>query len=217
MRQSEHVLYITLVDFLIQLIFMGLIIGVIYAAAQREESGKLDSRSGEEALKQIEHIKELFGISDLTKLTDELTRLAPLQATSKYADMGRDLELAVSAVGGVQEAKKALEEQARKKVGQGKPSCLPNGAIVATFDVFEDHVEIQRPLTPEFEKLLAELGLGDRVAPMPLTSFKTAFAPLLTKHPDCRFNAKVVEHSFDTRPRDAVSSAFWLKKIDRLR
>ncbi|OGQ51760.1 MAG: hypothetical protein A3J24_11195 [Deltaproteobacteria bacterium RIFCSPLOWO2_02_FULL_53_8] len=217
MRQSEHVLYITLVDFLIQLIFMGLIIGVIYAATQWDETNEFDPRSGEEALKQVEHIKVLTGISDLTKLTDELTRLAPLQAASKYAAMGRDLELAVSAVGGVPEAKKALEEQTRKTAGQGKPSCLLNGAIVATFDAFEDRIEVQRPFTPEFEKLLAELGLRDQIAPLPLATFKNTFAPLLSNHPACRYNAKVVEHSTDTRPRDAVSSAFWLKKIERLR
>ena len=211
MRQSEHVLYITLVDFLLQLIFLGLIIGVIYAISQRDEFNTCDPIKCSEAFRQLEQIKKLVGISDLTKLTDQLTRMAPLQAAERFAGIGRDLESAVSGAGGVQEAKKILENQARKAAGQGKPSCLANGALVTTFDAFEDRIEIQRPVTEEFGKLLTELGLGTQIFPLQRATFKNAFAPLLIKHPDCRFNVKVIEHTYDTRPRDAIGSAFWIK------
>jgi hypothetical protein len=189
------------VDFLLQLVFLGLIVGVIYAVA---------AKGDKDELKQVEEIKKLLGTSDLTKLTDELTRLAPLQI------MNRELESAVSSVGGIQKAKKLLGDQAKKQLGQGHVSCLPNSAVVAVFDAFEDHIEVRPPYTPEFKNLLNELGVRTQIQPMRLDLFATTFSPLLTNHPECRFNARLVEHSHDTRPRDTVSSVFWIKGIERL-
>jgi hypothetical protein len=200
MRQSEHVLYITLVDFLLQLVFLGLIIGVVYAVA---------AKGDKDEIKKVEEIKQKLGVSDLTKLTDDLTRLAPLQA------MGSELESAVNSVGGVQNAKKLLEDQAKKQLGQGHVSCLQNGIVVVIFDAYEDHIEVRRPFSPEFKEILTELHVGTPISPMTFNSFKTTFSPLLTHHPECRFNAKVVEHSHDSRPRDVLTKVFWLKIIER--
>ena len=71
MRQSEHVLYITLIDFLIQLIFLGLVLSVIYSASQPS----MDEQ--ERATEVLTKIKQLTGISDLTEITDTQTRLGP--------------------------------------------------------------------------------------------------------------------------------------------
>ena len=202
MRQSEHVLYITLVDFLLQLVFLGLIIGVIYAVA---------AKGDQDELKKVEELKKLMGTSDLTKLTDDLTRLAPLQAT------GREIASAVSSVGGVEKARKILEDHAKNQLGQGQVSCLQNGEIVTTIDAFEDHLEIRSPITPKFKELLSEIKVSTPISSMPLDSFKSTFAPLVTHYPGCRFNVKLVEHSHDSRPRDAVNHIFWPKIIERFR
>lgn len=194
MRQSEHILYITLVDFLLQLVFLGLVIGVVYAVGSQGDT---------EELKQI---KAQLGTSDLTKLTDELTRLAPL----------KDIESSVSSVGGVQIAKKILEEQAKKQEGQGQKSCLPNGAIVATFDAFENRIEVKRPLSLEFQKLLGELNIAAQLSPMSFELFTKTFSPILSRYPECRFNVIVVEHSYDTRPRDTVRKIFWVKGLKKI-
>ncbi len=200
-------------DFLLQLIFLGLIIGVIYASLQTEEAQTIDPKPGQEALEELRKIKNMLGISDLTNLTDELSRLAPLQATSMFVAVGKDLEVAVSGVGGTEQAKKILEKHIILKAGQGKPSCLQNGAILAVLDAYEDRIEIQRPLTADFEKLLLELGLEKHNYRFKLAEFKANFSPLLSKHPDCRYNVKIIEHSFDTRPRDAIRGTFWTKDI----
>jgi hypothetical protein len=202
MRQSEHVLYITLVDFLLQLVFLGLIIGVIYAVAAKGDQDELN---------KVEEIKKLMGTSDLTRLTDDLTRLAPLQATS------REIASAISSVGGIEKARKILDDHANNQLGQGHVSCLQNSEIVTTLDAFEDHIDVRSPYTPKFKELLSEIKVNSPISAMPLDAFKATFAPLLIHYPGCRFNVKLVEHSHDSRPRDAVNHIFWPKIIERFR
>lgn len=86
MRQSEHVLYITLVDFLLQLLFLGLVLSVIHSALQPDP----DEVQANNAF--VAEIKKLTGISDLTVLTDELTRLGPLKSAANDVKFARELE-----------------------------------------------------------------------------------------------------------------------------
>jgi len=210
MRQTEHVLYITLIDFLLQILFFGIVVSVIYAVAQREETRNLDP---EQARDTVERIRNLTGISDLTILTDELTRLGPLQPAVMHAKLGREMEKDISEAGGAESARKILAEQNARR-GQGKPSCLDGGAKLATFHAYPDRIELRHPLTGEMEKLLSRMGLTpSRVARLALSEFRTTFEPVKQLEPDCRYNIELVEHSFDTRPRDAARSVFitmWL-------
>ena len=213
MRQSEHVLYITLIDFLLQLLFLGMVVSVIYAIAQKDEADRLDPKQARDAMEHMESIKRLVGISDITVLTDELTRLGPLQPAAKYAKLGKDMDKDVAEAGGAESAKRILAEQNAKR-GQGKPSCLDGGAKLATFHAYPDRIELRQPLTGDMERLLSRMGLSpSRVARLSLPEFRTIFEPVKRLEPDCRYNIELVEHSFDTRPRDTVRSAFitmWL-------
>jgi hypothetical protein len=215
MRQTEHVLYITLIDFLLQLLFLGMVISVIYAIAQSDEKAKLDPAMAKDALESMQRVKTLTGISDITTLTDELTRMGPLQTAAKHAELGREMEKDVLGAGGRDAAKKALAEYAARRGGQGKPSCLPDGGRLASLHAYSDRIELHQPMSKEMANLLSRIGLPqDRSARLSLAEFRDAFAPVTRLHPECRFNVEIVEHSYDTRPRDAIRSAFaamWTK------
>lgn len=152
MRQSEHVLYITLVDFLLQLLFLGMVISVIYSSIQPDPEETQSNKTF------IEKVKKTTGISDLTVLTDLLTRLGPLNQAPTNLELGRDLEDAVKKVGGKNEALNLLNAAAKK--GQGRPSCLENGEKLATFHAYSDRIELQMPISNEMTSLLKSLGLS---------------------------------------------------------
>ena len=206
MKQSEHVLYITLIDFLLQLLFLGLVVGVVYAFAQ-DEADKFDPIKGKEAQEQIEKIRKATGISDITKLTDEFTRLGPLQPVIRNASIGKAMTPDVDSVGGVDKALEILQKYV-KVMGSGKPSCLPNSEILADFKAYKDHIEISRT-TDQLKKLLVKLKLEEsEVASLSLSSFNSTFKPVAAAYPDCIYIVKIFEFSHDTRPRDAFSPMF---------
>ena len=213
MRQTEHVLYITLIDFLLQLIFLGLLIGVIYSLDVAGEEPPTDPVQAKIAIEYIDKIKSLTGISDITVLTDVLTRMSPLQDNARYAKTGSDLDEVVTQIGGVDVALKVLEEQVSKRAGQDFPSCLPRGVSLATFDVYLDRIELRTP-GEEMFGVLKKLNLSyDEVKTLSLRGFQNAFARITKLQPTCRYNVVIVEHSFDIRPRDSVGSAFYHRSV----
>jgi hypothetical protein len=208
-KDSNDIIFLTLIDFLIQLIFLGIVIGVLYSISQSSKD-KVDPVKYKEEMDSINQIKKATGISDLTKLTDQLTRLGPMQDVSKKIEVASKLENSIKALGGLDQANKTLEDKI-KKSGQGKPACLPNGLFLTTIDAYEDHLEIRTPLTSEFLALLNEIGVNDNeLKMMTFNKFRTAFQPVLTKHPECRYNVKVMEYSKFIEPRDTVSSVFYV-------
>ena len=209
-RQSEHVLYITLIDFLLQLLFLGMVISVIYAISQQEEATAFDPAVAKDAIEAMQKVKNLTGISNLTELTDELTRLGPLQQAGKNVDSWINIADAVKNVGGIDTAKKILVKQA----GQGLPSCLPNKARLATFHAYPDHIDLGIHDSKEFGALLTKIGLQKaNVERISTREFPTVFKQVKAHYPDCRFNVDLIEHSFDTRPRDSVRQAFMVIPI----
>lgn len=204
MRQSEHVLYITLVDFLLQLLFLGMVISVIYSSTQPDPEETQSNKSF------IEQVKKSTGISDLTILTDLLTRLGPLNQASAKVEIGRDLEDAVKKVGGKDEALKLLNAAATKK-GQGLPPCLAKGEKLVTFHAYSDRIEIQTPITPEMSSLLKYLETSiESVSRLSLAEFARVFAPVYARNQkeQCIYNVVVNEHVYDTRPRDVIRKTF---------
>jgi hypothetical protein len=204
MRQSEHVLYITLVDFLLQLLFLGLVLSVIHSALQPDP----DEVQANNAF--VAEIKKLTGISDLTVLTDELTRLGPLKSAANDVKFARELESLMTKVGGQEKALKLLNDEI-KKAGQGLPSCMPNGKTIATFDAYVDRLELQSPVSPEMNDLLKTLKTSpDKVMKLPLNDFREIFGPVAGRNQTekCIYNVVLVEHAFDTRPRDKFRGLF---------
>jgi hypothetical protein len=217
MKQSEHVLYITLIDFLLQLLFLGLVVGVIYAVAQQAEEEKKGTTGEETADVQIRKVKQLTGISDFTKLTDVLTRLGPLNPSAQYVEVDKDLSKKVGEVGGNQKATAILDDYAKKNTGQGYPSCLPENGIVSVIHAFNDRIEIQN-ISPPMKELLGQISVSpNSIASLSLKDFVNTFNPVLglksSRERKCRYNVELFEHSFDTRPRDAVRKIFVTWKL----
>ncbi|MFM2084324.1 MAG: hypothetical protein RLY95_1142 [Pseudomonadota bacterium] len=201
MRQGEHVLYITLIDFLLQLLFLGLVIAVIFAAAQPNPEDIERDR------KALEQIKSATGISDITVLTDMLTRLGPVVNVVPDATLGKEIKDIVEKIGGKDAAIAALKAAASK--GQGRPSCLSNGVRLATFNAYPDRIDLQPSSSKELDQVLNKLHVKNQdVASLSLSQFEKIFTPIKLIESECIYNVTVIEHSFDTRPRDAIRKAF---------
>ena len=210
MRQSEHILYVTLIDFLLQILFLGLVLSVIYAASLEPDPERGKIEDPKTAQENIQTIKKLTGISDITELTDLLTRLGPLQQVKGKQDDYEKLYSEAKKVGGVDAAKKIPADYAAVSGGQGSKSCLPNKARLATLHVYRDRIELGSFDPKEFPDLLGKLSLSkEKVERLSLEEFTKLFSEVKTLFPDCKFNVDLIEHSYDTRPRDVIRPIFW--------
>ncbi len=207
MRQTEHVLYITLIDFLLQLLFLGLVLSVIYYASQ-PDTNQLDEMRAD--ARQASQLKKLTGISNFTELTDELTRLGPLREARRDLEEYRKISDTVKKIGGVESVSKVLTSHV-SKIGQGRPSCLENGAKLTTFDAFVDRIEHRGKISSEFIKILNENNIdSEKITSMSLDEFKIIFSTIdsSSRKKECIYNVNLIEHSYNTKPRDAVRAIF---------
>jgi hypothetical protein len=114
-NKREDVLYLTLVDFFLQMLFLVMIALLFYIAVQQDNLKKLEEAAKiSKQAQQWEDLAKKYNINSVQELLDRLTTLAPIQ--------------------NLEEAKKALEfmkkhggkdkvaEAVRKmEEGQGKP------------------------------------------------------------------------------------------------
>jgi len=81
-KKNNDVFFLTLIDFLLQVLFFGLVIFALMSAlTQKRESEKIADNE------RIKQLIKAAGVSNITELTDELTKLAPiseLKGTSDY-------------------------------------------------------------------------------------------------------------------------------------
>lgn len=204
MRQGEQVLYITLIDFLLQLLFVGVVVSVIYTLSQPGSDEKVD------LVEFKDNVKKLTGISDLTEITDELTRLGPLREVEKKLATSKGFNELSTKLGGAEAALKILSIEAGKGTAPGKPWCL-NGRSIAVFDAYLDRIELRAPLSPEMSDLIKNLKINlENYQSVPISEFYKIFGPIKNFEKDCVFNVTFIEHSYNTRPRDAAYSVFKL-------
>jgi len=204
MRQSEHVLYITLIDFLLQLLFLGLVLAVIFSALQPNENEIAETKK---LIPQMEQLKKATGFSNITELTDELTRLGPLSDFKKDIIRGRDFKDVNFKLGGDEQALKILITESNK--GTGVKSCLPNQERLTTFNTYRDHIEHQGKKSSEFVDVLKKLNASEsNLDNMTLSEFRSIFGQMRKITNDCMYYVTLIEHSFDTRPRDTFRGIF---------
>ena len=226
MRRSDDVFFFTLIDFLLQVFFFGLLLFVVGQTLQQDEKNNRD--------KEEQKRDELFksaGVSSITELTDLLTKMAPLDSLRGTSDfMARNggykgVEAAVaaaSAAGGAEKVSKlnsqvaAMSDRIAKLEGWGKVSCIPNitvnGAVqpksIATVIVTDDKITLESP-EPEMQLLLRSMGLEfQSVQQLSLSSFKSTFAPVVARQPECRYFLKMVRRTSIYDSVAAVWSAF---------
>jgi hypothetical protein len=234
------VFLLTLVDFLFQIIFFGFFAFAVSVAADSgqwksaalafEEKFKGQSPTDVEAViatmpqniaqlktaladaPQVDRLQRHFGASDLAKLTDELTRMAPaneLRSTTKL----------IQKAGGVERANDAIDKYL--KSGIGKPACLiaenskSRAKPLATILGYEDHLEFQAE-TPELAAVLGKMRLTySEVQSLSLVQFRQVFSRLGSLYPDCMHTFDLVEKTRYVEPRDAATAGWNVRVMPR--
>jgi hypothetical protein len=201
MKRGNDVFFFTLIDFLVQVFFFGL---VLVAAGRAAEATKLEQQAKD--LQQLEAAKKAAGVSSLNELTDALTKLGPLDELKGTKDFiskmgGRDKAAeavnVIAKVGGIEEVQsrlKAYDDQF------GLPPCVSVEVRgkrvpvpVAVLRLEDSFIEIES-YTADFSKLLREIGVAySAVKHLRLDEFD-AFARKVQAHSDkCRYFVDIRE------------------------
>ncbi len=209
MNKREDVLYLTLVDFFLQMLFLVMIALLAYIFAQQENAKKLEAaaRMSQQA-KQWEDLARKNNINSVQELLDKLTTLAPIKNLEDTIKSG---EL-VNQYGGLDEVAAMLK---KLKEGQGKPPCVVQGdkktpKSIAIFSASDDSIRLIS-WQPEFTALAAEIGKGELIADTQwgLKSFVSSWYKVITLHPECRYTVTLQENTRFVEPRDRVQSIFY--------
>jgi hypothetical protein len=219
MKKSEEIFYFTLIDFLIQIFFFGL---VLYAASNYLNGKKNAEREANE--KQIAQMLKATGVSNLTELSDDLSKLGPLKELKGTADFisrnggptkVEETVKVINSAGGIEEVKKAVktyEEAYGKKpchyltvAGKQVPKTL------ARFRVNDDYIEMLSS-SEEMDLLLAKLGKNsEQVKNLGLEEFKSTFGPIKTIYPNCAHFVEVKVNTKFILPMRSIWAGFKVK------
>lgn len=226
MRRTDDVFFFTLIDFLLQVFFFGLLIFVAGQALRTAEE-----REQQDEVAEREKLLKATGVSNLTELTDLLTKMAPLdqlRGTSEFISRNggpQALQVTIQAaaaaggVGKLKDLQQKVNEQDKRIAqleGWGKASCIPNVMVngklqpksVATVVVTDDSITLESP-EPEMHALLKRHDLDfAAVQRLGLSDFRARFAPVVSQQPECRYFLSVVTKTKYLDPMRAVWSAF---------
>lgn len=219
MKHSDDVFFFTLIDFLVQVFFFGLLLFVVSQGV----NAKKEVQREQEA-QRLDSVMKSAGVSSITELQDYLTKLAPLQNLQGTADFinrlggpekAKDAMALVVAAGGVEELKVKVKKYDE---AYGLPPCLKdelNGRTVprtlAVLRVEDSAIEILRT-SPDLDKLLAEAGLSAvSSGRMSLDEFRSRFAPLKARSPSCAHFVEVKVATQFINPMRAVWANFKVK------
>jgi hypothetical protein len=166
-------------------------------------------------------------VANLSELTDELTRLAPIkdirEAVMVVKDAGgsEKIRQAVDLVnknGGLTEVESKIVRLARYEDGFGKPPChfslgADNKKIprsVATVIATDDRISFQGN-TPELREVLQKLDVSyDAVKTLSLKEFERTFTPIKQKQASCFYWLVFNEKTRFVEARDAARKSFQL-------
>jgi hypothetical protein len=209
-KRRDDVFFFILIDFLLQILFFGLFLFVVYQVGLKRDQDKMN-----EAV-------DAAGVSDITELTDDLTRLAPMKL--------RELNDLIKQLGGPNEVKRLLEraqqeggaqvsisklDKLRKLAGADKPSCQfekATGRPKALMTVLATGKALTiKAGSPELTAMGGQLargaGVGQSMSP---DGFERTFSPLLRLKPTCRYFIKFEERTDLVAPRRAAGRVFYL-------
>ena len=203
-KSGDQVFLLTLIDFLLQIIFFGIFVYAIYIAANIDTK-----KDDEEAIsKLIAH----FGVSTIVELTDELTRLAPaenIRANVTYVNQN----------GGIDVIQEKLDKLKKHEEGFGKQPCiyeLKEGKkipiSIARVVASDTDITFQKE-TPELKEVLNRIGCTYKeIQSLSLRQFDRKFANINDQYPDCRHTIVFYERTRFTDARDVAEKYFFLIK-----
>lgn len=218
-QRSDSVFLLTLVDFLVQIIFFGLFIFIAYQALRQREMRDYDPTDAAKAV-------EAAGVSNLTELIDELSKLAPVRLKGFNATLGSEadraeIEKAAQAIrdaGGAEGLAGAMDRLKKLERGSGLPPCLEETVdgsrkpmVLAVAVGTGGSISFEAP-TPQLTRLLKEVGLSyGSVQNLGLREFPRVFQRILQKYPNCRYTIVFRETTRMVDARDAAGQVFYLK------
>lgn len=218
-QRSDSIFLLTLVDFLIQVIFFGLFIFVVYQTVLQRDRRRYDPAAVARAV-------ETAGVTNLTELVDELSKLAPVRLKGFNATLGNEANEAqvrraaeaIREAGGASGVSNAMQRLAKLERGSGLPACIDDtvdgsrrAVPLATATGTGSSIVFDAP-TPQLNTLLAEIGRGfGSVRSLSLRDFPRVFQRVLTKHPNCRYTIVLRETTRMVNARDAAGQIFYLK------
>jgi len=227
MRRADEVFLFTLIDFLLQVFFFGLL---LYVVSQAFAPKPLSASEEQARQKLLEKAK----VSSLTELTDLLAKMAPLEqlpGTAEFFQKNGGLDGvkksvdAAQAAGGadkvrdMQSAMRAKDDEIEGLKGEmkawGTPSCIYDNVggkirprTIARVRVYDDRIELDGP-TGEMQALLNSLGREfNSVKSLSHAAFRETFKPLVVQKPNCRYFLEVVVRPSLLSSMNVVWSAF---------
>jgi hypothetical protein len=159
-NRSDSIIYLTLVDFLIQLIFFGVFLFVAFNQSGTQDEpnwtpefkkygvpilegfGELVSADNVPIFQQL--AKFIRNRQDLLDLVDSLKRAGSVKALLDGAKI-------------VQEA--GGNEAARKRLGLGRPACLANKAPLMTLVAYDEFIEVTA-ITEDGRRVFEEINVN---------------------------------------------------------
>lgn len=222
MKRDDSVFFFTLIDFLVTALFFGLVLFAV-------ERAVAERRSTEQAAKAaaVDSLIRASGVSNLTELTDELTRLGPLkearhtiQEILKLGNLktAQRAIVTVNRAGGVDSVNARLERLRLKEEGTGKPHCLFTQArggreaiVLATLVGTDSTIAFVRE-TQHLSALLSRMGLSfTEVQSLKHSQFRTTFARVPQLDPTCLHTVEFIERTPYVTARDAVRGLFYMR------
>jgi hypothetical protein len=227
MRRGDDVFFFTLIDFLLQVFFFGLLLYVVSQAFAPKPLSPQEEKARQELLTKAK-------VSNLAELTDLLSKMVPMDNLRGTADFisrnggfekFKDAHDAAQAAGGVANVRgmqtviKAKDQELEGLKGEmkawGTPSCIyetVEGRVkprtIAKVRVFDDHIELSDP-APEMQALLAQLGVEySAVKSLGHEQFRQTFKPLVAQKPHCRYFLEVLARPSLLSSMNVVWSAF---------
>lgn len=235
--RSDNVFLLTLVDFLLQVIFVGLfayavvtainikrdaavmpianqLIGMSEAQLHKLIKTVATTKDIDRALEDQRDLNTLLskqGVSNFVELDDKLSRMV---SVDQLTDV-KQVQAVIKAAGGVETAKTAINHYLN---GVGKPHCLyaedkKNALPLATITAYDDHMVIEKT-TPELNKVLAEIGEPqDQITDLKLPDFIRVFSKLASHYPNCLHSVRFRERTDLVYARNALSATRSLRPI----
>ena len=187
-KDNDNVFSFTLIDLLVQVIFLGIF---VFAFESNEKSDAI--AKSDEMKSKFDEYKADSG--KYKELTDELTALSP-----NYLQLMKELQ------------------DKKMKGGLDKPSCLSDkdGKVqtLTNLRLVDNRIEVIEKTT-SLEAVLKDLGFKfNDVKTMSPLQFKKVFGQIRNYKKDCVYYMGLCERSKDLELRDTVERFFYKKSCD---
>jgi hypothetical protein len=141
--RSDSVIYLTLVDFLIQLIFFGVFLFVAFNQSRTQDEPTLSPEFKQYGVPILEGFGELVS-ADNVPIFQQLAKF--IRNRQDLIDLVESLKRAGSVQSLLDGTKIVQEaggnEAARKRLGLGRPACLASKAPLMTVVAYDEFIEI---------------------------------------------------------------------------